>query len=477
MRVKNNYKNYKRKVYYKIMALTQEEFAKLKTQLATQKKRKTDFVSRSVSDIKLAGKGVEEAISGTGEFAGQTPLRRGVEATAQAFNVIPKIASEALPEVARKGISKVGEMFSGVVSLLGDKIGDKKIIQDWIIQHPKAAKTLEEIAGTLSATGEIAGDILAVEGGTKALQKTADLTTKLAAKTFEKTGETTAKVGEKVYKSAFDLTADEARRVQANKIQVKFLEKERASLVKGSKEYQTITKQIDELKAPILRADTALEKGIAGTEKQIGVQSGVEKMDLWKNKVEPALENSKEIITKDELFAKARQTVAKEADLTRKASLQTALEAIETDYADFVNTSLKEANKIKTSLAKFTPSKIFKGQEVASGVKTLQADMASAIREKTYSSLKDINIKKAYLDYSNLKELEKVGIRALTETGTKGGFGGFWSTIYDHATIPIKTVGGKILYRVGNKLEFVGEKGIRTFGQFLKGKNVKIIKP
>ncbi len=94
--------------------------------------------------------------------------------------------------------------------------------------------------------------------------------------------------------------------------------------------------------------------------------------------------------------------------------------------------------------------------------------MADAIRDTIKASIKDINIRNAYLDYANLGELAKVGIKAATDSGFKGGFGGFWSTLYDQLTTPIKTVGGQTLYRVGNKLEFWADPGIKTVGQYLE---------
>jgi len=66
------------------------------------------FISRAGDVIQEAGRGVQEAIAGEGEFAGQTPVRRGVEATAEAFNAVPGVAIQALPEQARGFLGTVG---------------------------------------------------------------------------------------------------------------------------------------------------------------------------------------------------------------------------------------------------------------------------------------------------------------------------------------------------------------------------------
>jgi hypothetical protein len=427
------------------------------------------FLSRVRKVVANAGENVNQAISGTDEFAGQSSVRRGFEATAQAFNTVPKIGYEALPEVARQGLSKAGEVVGKGFQAVTNKIGDSPALQDWVMKHPEAARSLEEVAGIGSAAGQIAGDILIINQGAKLAQVGAEA----GAKAISKVGQGVSKVGEKVFKSAYTPTADEARLLQGNQAKVKFLKQELAKTTKGTKEFTEVSKQLDDaIKAkPVISSDTALRKGIAGTEKQIGVQSNVEKLDLWKNKIEPALKNSKETITKDELFAKAAKRVAEEVEPSRKADFQRAFESLQDDYKDFSGTDMIKANQIKTSLDKFTPSKIFKGQDVASEVKTLKADMADAIRDKTRESITKIgdqSTQAAYRDYSNLKELEKVGIKALTTAGKKGGFGNFWTTVYEQATTPVKTIGGKVLYRVGNKLEFIGEKGVETLGEHLE---------
>ncbi len=372
--------------------------------------------------------------------------------------------------VIKQGIEAIGESIAPTVQSIAQSDSGQRILE-LQKQYPEAFKALGDIIdfSTLGLGGAVTAPIKGAVG----------TTAKVVESTLPIIGKTTSKTGEKLFKSAINMTVDEAELVQGNSIKKAFLQKELKKVAKGSDEYNSIKGQIDLANkyAPTTRADTALEKGIIGTEKMIGKQSGVEKLGLWKNNIEPALKGSKDKITKDELFAKAKQTVDAELEPGRKQALQDAYEALLDDYKDFADTDILTANKIKTSLDKFTPTKIFKGKEVASEYKTLKADLASAIREKTYNSLKDVNIKKAYRDYANLQELEKVGIRALTDAGFKGGFGGFWSTLYEAATTPIKTVGGQVLYRVGNKLEFIGDKGIKTVGEYLKKKGVKLKLP
>src|SRR3990172_2403190 len=112
-----------------------------------QPQEEAGLFSRISQDIKSAGAGVEEAISGTGEYTGRSTIGRAVGATAEAFGAIPKVGMEVLPKPIRIGFEKVGEVVGGAVNLLSDKVSDVKALQDWTIQHPEAAKKLEDIAG------------------------------------------------------------------------------------------------------------------------------------------------------------------------------------------------------------------------------------------------------------------------------------------------------------------------------------------
>lgn len=138
--------------------------------------QKPSLGQRIQSDITSAGEKVTSAIQGTDQYSGQGSLRRGVEATAAAFNAIPAVAIEVLPEPVRTGLGKIGEKFSSAISSLGAKIADIPGFQKWVNENPKAAAALEEVAGITGASGQIAGDILFVQGVKTGAQKTVDTT-------------------------------------------------------------------------------------------------------------------------------------------------------------------------------------------------------------------------------------------------------------------------------------------------------------
>lgn len=144
-----------------------------------------NFFQRVKSDIQNRGDKISSMISGEGEYADQSAVRRGTQAVATAFSAVPNVAKEALPEIARTGLDKAGEVIGKGFTAIADKIGDSKRFQEWVTNNPDAAKGLEEILGTTAASGEIAGNILATGGGAKIAQKGADVTKNALTKVNE----------------------------------------------------------------------------------------------------------------------------------------------------------------------------------------------------------------------------------------------------------------------------------------------------
>lgn len=139
------------------------------------------FIQRVGEDIKKAGETIVDTMNSTEGSA----LKRGTEMTATAFNVIPQVAYESLPEPARKGLDFIGKQIGRGFELLTDKLASTKLLsevasleQQGFInkeQNPTLYKVLDSL-GTASASGQIAGDILMVDQGVKGMQKGVDIT-------------------------------------------------------------------------------------------------------------------------------------------------------------------------------------------------------------------------------------------------------------------------------------------------------------
>jgi hypothetical protein len=147
--------------------------------------------------------------------------------------------------------------------------------------------------------------------------------------------------------------------------------------------------------------------------------------------------------------------------MSRQKSLLEALEALKEDYKGIDEIPLKKLQDIKSGWAQFIPDKSYQGRPIAGAFKDVTAKAADKARTTIYDTLGS-DMREAYIDYGNMKALEELGIKAMTGTGLKGGFGGFWSTVKDMALIPVTTIGGKVLYRTGQGIEIIGNAGAKT---------------
>lgn len=323
-------------------------------------------------------------------------------------------------------------------------------------QSLQPTNDMQKAGGTLETVGEFAA------GGGAGLVKDAVVGgAKILAKGAAPVLNSVKPVGNFIYSRAFTPNVKEAENILA-------YEATKPSI--SSSIYGAGALEGNAAFKPITVADTALRSGIAGTEKQVGVQAKQVADTLYNKTIAPAVDSIKETLTKEELFAPLRERIAQITNPSKKKAYQNAYDSIAEDYANIEQFTYKEAQKLKSELAAFTPAKIFRGQDVANETRMLEADIASIIRQKTYDILKDSNIRQKYIDYGNLQELQKVGVKAISEAGTKGGFGGFWSTMYDTAMTPVKTIGGKMLYKIGDKLEVTAPKGFegKSFADYLR---------
>ena len=127
---------------------------------------KPSLTERLASVGQNAADRISQDLSGSGSFA-EVP-RRAVDATAAAFSVVPQAAKELLPEPARNAVDFVGEQAAQGFKSVTDLLSSDPRLQKWAFENPDALKSLENVLGTGAAAGEIAGDILAVQGAATA---------------------------------------------------------------------------------------------------------------------------------------------------------------------------------------------------------------------------------------------------------------------------------------------------------------------
>lgn len=248
-------------------------------------------------------------------------------------------------------------------------------------------------------------------------------------------------VGEKLTETAFRPNIAEAERVISYKAKNPLLNRIKAAFTG------------EDLGAPVTMGDTASRHGLAGfTEGGLGIKAKRAMTDVWQNTVKPALTSIKEKLPKNTVLDDVKKVIMEEAEIGKRKDMLNAFEAVKDDYKHIASWTYETAQDIKATLASHVPEKVWRGKPIAGSYSNVRKIMADVFREKIYSKIAP-EVKEAYLDYGNLKQITERGAKALTEAATRGGFGNFASAIIDRLVIPVKTYGGKALQKTGEALK------------------------
>src|SRR3990167_2884003 len=406
-----------------------------------------------LGEVKSRLSGVAESIGqqfkGEGEFAGQSDIRKATGITAQAFSSPFGLAKDILPEVAEKGMEKVGQGIGRGLQWVAEKTTPQFMV-DFVTKHPDAAKMLEEGAGTVANLGEISGNILGIEGAKQGIVKTAQGVSKAVAPATELTGRTLKKAGEGAYSAT--VIAEESTRLGLQSYQAK-----QGTLWNRVKNF---VKDEEPTGRPITEANTAARKGLVGTEWRIGVQSKQIADDLWKNTIAPKLESVKGQVNMKDFFKQVEKEIRKTKNLGRRNELLEGLEALKEPYKNVGSIKLPKLQGYKEGWAEFIPEATYKGKPIASALKAVKDIAADKARQIIYKHGGE-EIRQAYIDYGNLKSIMKAGIKSIGDPAKKGISRNVWEFLMDKLITPVATGGGKVLYRTGEGLEFIGKKGAR----------------
>jgi hypothetical protein len=258
-------------------------------------------------------------------------------------------------------------------------------------------------------------------------------------------GEVMKAVGPKIAEKVIPMSAREAKMVQGYKANYPFWDR-----------------VLGKTGAPRTAGATAFDKGLMGSESQIGIKAKRASKNVWENVVDPALKRTSENVNLKSFFDEARQSIIKNnPELSRQGDLLEALSSIEESYAGKTNIDYSELQALKEGWAKYVPEKAYRGKPITGAYNDVRDTLSDMARSKIYDTLGD-EVKQAYFDYGNLKGLEELGQKAMTGGKLKGGFGGFWSAVKDMAVIPTGTVGGRIIYKAGEGAEFIGRAGAKV---------------
>lgn len=412
------------------------------------------------------GTRIQEDITGTGNAAGQSDLRRGVDATAAAFSGTLSVGKELLPEPARQAIDYVGGKAGEGFSWLTDKIASTQLFkeigeleaQGYINPeaNPGLAK-IKETLGTLSSGGELAGDILAADFGVKAPVKG-------ARPAINATADTLKGAGEQMYRTTIVPEESTRMALQGYQAAKPNLFQRVGNLIKG--EADTAGPK------PITEADTAARHGLAGTEWQLGVQAKRVANQLWNDTIVPGLQQVQGKVNVQDFFQLVRKDIMEN---TREPNLRQsrldALDDLKSDYGNTSHASLEELQGFKEGWAEKVPESAYKGKVPGNAMNYVRDIAASRARGIIYRHA-GTEVKQAYIDYGNLKSIMKAGIKATADPAKKSLSRNIWEFLMNQAITPVATIGGQVLYRTGQGLEFVGGRGAKKVKDIIEPNDI-----
>jgi hypothetical protein len=151
------------------------------TQEQPQTVEKPSTFERVKTGIEEKGAKIQEQIAGTGEYADQSAVERGVGATATAFSALSGTLYNSLPEGARNTLDKIGGGIGKGVEYIADKVSNNPALQEFAVSD--SGKDTEKVLRVLTDLGVISGEILGADQVKKSLSKGAELVEKGAQKT------------------------------------------------------------------------------------------------------------------------------------------------------------------------------------------------------------------------------------------------------------------------------------------------------
>lgn len=428
-----------------------------------QPAKEPNFLSRVISDVKQRGENV----------ANQADRNQGmVSDTLQFLGQGAGVANDVIGE-GLKSLGKVTGITDNVIkptlsSILSTDIGKKGVqaIESGMESYNQFKKENPVVANNLEAVLNI-GALLpvgkATELGGKVL-KTGVSTAGEASKVLAKEASPILKtIGEKT-------TGLVVKMEEPTKLALQSYEASQPSLFNRVKNIFTGEKpQANGLTKPITEANTAVRLVEPGTEWQVGVNAKRVSQDLWKQTIEPAIKQSKNVNNMQEFISNIKNRVISETkDLDRRKVLLKALDSFSEDYKAVRNFSDSKLQQYKEGWARFVPEKTYKGEPIAAASKEIRAIAADEARQRLYNILPSGKAKQAYIDYGNLQSLAEGGIKSVEGLTDKSFSRKIYEALIDKAVTPVATIAGKILYKTGEGLEFIGNRGAKKVKDILK---------
>lgn len=412
------------------------------------------FLQRVATDIKG---NFGEATTSFNSYKQDPTLVSGFSTGA---NIAKNISGAILSPLAEApGFKQLGEGFSKAgQAIVNTKLGNKAT--DFL-----ADKFSPETLGTASDVIETGLNVAGIEGGIKTARTLPRVASQVKSKitpAINTTGRVLKQSGEGAYKTTITPQESTSRAMMAYDVKQPSLSGRIKNFFRGEGVGEK----------PITEANTAARQGLVGTEYQIGVQAKQASSRIWSDVVGPRLEKVKGKINMKSFLEQVEKDINKTPDLTRRGVLKEALDVIKEDYKKVSGFNLKKLQEYKEGWAEFVPEGAYKGKPIGAAVKELHNMMADRARSTIYKYAGE-DIKQAYIDYGNLKSIEKAGLKSTLGDPAAKSFGrGVWEFVMNKAVTPVATLAGKVLYKTGEGLEFIGKPGAKTVGEVVGERNL-----
>ncbi len=401
------------------------------------KKRAEDIISdvQRPGEVAAQGGGFLDVLKAEGE----TALRTAGNVAGAAFDPI----TEALHPLVKPVVEKIATI-PGVS-------GGIKSATDWASKHPDAAKDLGAVFDIATLGAGKGAEPIAKGLAADAAKSTAGAAAPL--------GRVLKGAGEAAYGVTVPMEESTSRALLNYQAKQGSLLNRIRGAVTGASEG---TK-------PITEANTAARYGLTGTERELGIQAKQFSDKLWQKDIAPKLSSVKEATDMRHFISDLEdEIVSKTPELGRRNSLLEGLEAFAEDYKKVGKVGGDKLQEYKEGWAKFIPEATYKGKPIGSAIKEVKNMAASKARGILYDLVGE-NGKQAYLDYGNLQSIIDAGVKSTTGDAAKKSFSrNVWEFVMDKAVTPVATVGGKVLYRTGEGLEFVGNLGAKKVADVVK---------
>lgn len=339
------------------------------------------------------------------------------------------------------------------VNAAADQISNIPVVQQFA-QTP-AGQTTANLADFLTDTSTVLGATGGVKGVSKAGIVAADSTNKglgIAGSALKGAGE-----------AAYGLTIAPEKNTAKALLNYDAKQPDLMGRIKNFTDGQSVGEK------PITEANTAARHGLAGTEYGLGVKAKKITDSLWKDTIQPKLQAVKGKTDMKQFLGEIEKEIQSSGgDLTRRKALTEALSSIKEDYKNVSGITLEKLQDYKKGWAEFIPDAAYNGKPIAASLKKVHDLMAAKARKVIYKNIGNEG-KQAYIDYGNLQSIIDSAIKSTTgDPASKSLSRDVWQFVMNKAVTPIATYGGKVLYKTGEGLEFLGKKDAKTVEDAIK---------